>query len=64
MARDSFNETENVVSSTECTGILPALPQEGLEAGESAAQLYAIHAPRRGDEHKCAKKEKKRRSRA
>lgn len=64
MSRDSFNETENVISSTECTGILPALPQDEQEAGESAARLYGIHAPRRGDEHKCAKKGKKRRSQA
>ncbi len=41
-----FDETEDVISATECTGILPALPMDDApEAQERAARMYAIHAP-------------------
>lgn len=47
--KDPFDETEDVVSATECTGILPALPMDDApEAQRSAAEMYAIHAPRKG----------------
>ena len=35
-------KAEDVVSATECTGLIPALPQNGAEADE-AASLYAVH---------------------
>ena len=56
--RDPFDTTEDVASATECTGILPALPMDDApDAQQSAAELYAIHAPRKT-------KEKRKRSRA
>ena len=43
-----FDEGEDVISATECTGILPALPMDDApDAQQSAAELYAIHAPKR-----------------
>ena len=45
--RNPFDGAEDVISATECTGILPALPMDDApEAQESAAELYAIHAPK------------------
>lgn len=60
MKNNLFNEVENVISSTECTGLMPALPVDDPEANESAARLYAIHAPQRRKDKKCAKKAPKR----
>ena len=46
MEKNPFDETEVVTSATECTGILPALPMDDApDAQQSAAELYAIHAP-------------------
>ena len=46
--KNPFDETEVVTSATECTGILPALStDDALEAQRNAAELYAIHAPRK-----------------
>lgn len=36
------NEETQVVSATECTGLMPALPQNESE-DEHSAELYAIH---------------------
>ena len=45
--RYPFDETEDVTSATECTGILPALPMDDApDAQRAAAELYAIHAPK------------------
>lgn len=60
MGNNSFNEVENVISSTECTGLMPALPVDDPEGNESAARLYAIHAPQRREKKKCERKAPKR----
>lgn len=62
MREDSLNETENVISATECTGLLPALPLNDPEADENTARLYAIHGPKRRNGKRCEGKGKKRRS--
>lgn len=36
------NEEMQVASVTECTGLMPALPQDESE-DENSAELYAIH---------------------
>ena len=71
MDRDSFHETEDVASATECTGLFPALPLNDPEADADVARLYAVHAPKtrngirnegRPDRKKtCEKEEQKRR---
>ena len=43
-----FDETFNVVSSTECTGLMPSLPQEESQA-ESYRKLYSVLPPERSD---------------
>lgn len=43
---DPFNHAENVASMTECTGLMPTLPED-LEQDENYAQLYAIHGANR-----------------
>ena len=54
--RDPFDEAEDVISATECTGILPALPMDDApDAQRAAAEMYAIHAP------KQSRKKRKRR---
>ena len=41
--QESFEKTEDVVSATECTGLMPALPKD--EAQDiNYAQLYGIHS--------------------
>ena len=40
----SIHATENVQSATECTGLMPAMPQEDIDA-EHLSELYAIHFP-------------------
>lgn len=62
MREDSFDENEIVISNTECTGLLPALPVNDPEADENTARLYAIHAPKRRDGKRCEGRGKKRRS--
>ena len=47
MDKDSFNEVEDVVSVTECTGHEPALPLNDPDADDNMARLYAIHAPKK-----------------
>ena len=44
--KNPFNETEQVASMTECTGLMPALPQNQSQDVSSAA-LYAIHSAKR-----------------
>lgn len=39
-------ETEQVASATECTGLIPALPQSDDE-GKHCAALYAVHRPKK-----------------
>ena len=40
--RDPFYELSRVASATECTGLMPSLPQNEDE-DESYASLYATH---------------------
>lgn len=40
--QDPFYEQEKVVSATECTGLMPSLPQSEDE-DENFASLYATH---------------------
>ena len=48
MEKNPFDESEVVISATECTGILPTLPMDDApDAQQSAAELYAIHAPKK-----------------
>ena len=51
--RDPFYDVENLVSATECTGLMPTLAQDE-EQDEHYAALYAIH-----DAEQKKKKEKK-----
>lgn len=44
--KNPFQETEQVASLTECTGLMPALPQNEQQDVNSAA-LYAIHSAKR-----------------
>lgn len=44
--KNPFNETEQVASLTECTGLIPALPQDEQQNVNSAA-LFAIHSAKR-----------------
>lgn len=42
----SFEAHENVACASECTGLMPAMPNdEDVEALEDEARMYAIHAP-------------------
>lgn len=40
--RDPFSGAETVASTTECTGLMPALPGDE-ESNAASAALYAIH---------------------
>lgn len=62
MHEDSFYETENVASATECTGLVPALPLNDPEADANMTRLYAVHAPKKRNGVRCEGKGKKRRS--
>jgi len=62
MHHDAFDETENVASATECTGLVPALPMNDPQADEEMARLYAIHEPKKRNGVRCEGKAKKRRS--
>lgn len=44
--KNPFQEMEQVASLTECTGLMPALPQNEQQDVNSAA-LYAIHSAKR-----------------
>ena len=53
--KGAANGSENVASATECTGLMPALPED--EAGDEAeAALYGVH-PAKGvrDSSRAAK---------
>ena len=43
--RRDIEETERVASATECTGLVPALTEDGDEANERA--LYDVHRAKR-----------------
>ena len=65
---ESFFAHENVSSATECTGLIPALPDDedmGDEGLEDESKLYAIHAPARKRDRKdgagCEGRERERR---
>lgn len=40
----SFYSIENVQSATECTGVMPAMP-ETMEGQENLSEMMAIHCP-------------------
>ena len=42
-AERALSEAENIASATECTGLMPALPEDEAQADAEAA-LYDIHA--------------------
>lgn len=42
--REPMYDIENIASTTECTGFIPAPVQDAQEA-ETYAELYAIHRP-------------------
>ena len=48
MAEDPFYNPEQVVSATECTGLIPAAAEE--EQAEEYAELYAIHSPEKKED--------------
>ena len=43
------HETEDVISATECTGLVPALPLNDPAADEDLADLYAVLPPKKRD---------------
>lgn len=43
---NTFKETEDIVSATECTGLMPALP-DTMEEDKNLTALYGIHCARR-----------------
>jgi len=43
------HETEDVISATECTGLVPALPLNDPAADEDLAALYAVLPPKKRD---------------
>lgn len=48
----SFDEREVVSSATECTGLMPAVDADDIDAAENEARLYAVHAPKERTEGK------------
>ena len=50
-AREPFERAEDVASFTECTGLIPALPQDDAQAANAAA-LYAIHKAKKAKKPK------------
>ena len=42
-AQGSAEETQTVASATECTGLMPALPENEAQ-DEAEASLYGVHA--------------------
>ena len=46
IADEAFHAERDVQSATECTGLMPALPQNQSQDVNSAA-LYAIHSAKR-----------------
>ena len=41
--KNTFEEHENVVSATECTGLMAMMPRDAAE-DENQAELYSIHS--------------------
>jgi len=46
---DTANEGHVVASATECTGLMPALPDSGAQDATEAA-LYGIHAAKNAEQ--------------
>ena len=44
--QDTFGEGETIASSTECTGLMPALPQN-MEEDRDMAEMYRIHSAKK-----------------
>ena len=47
MPKLPLDETENVISATECTGLVPAMPLDDPQADRNLASLYAVHPPKK-----------------
>ena len=45
-SHDTFGEGVNIASSTECTGLMPALP-ESMEEDRDMAEMYRIHSAKK-----------------
>ena len=54
-ADSALVEPEPVASATECTGLMPALPENDAQ-DENEASLYGIHSARGARGEKCAGK--------
>lgn len=54
-ADDTFGVTADVASATECTGLMPALPQ-GDAADANSAALCGIHGAKRARKKRDRKK--------
>jgi hypothetical protein len=53
-SREPFFESEDIASATECTGLMPSLPQD-QQQNINEAELYGVHKAK-----KPSKKSKKR----
>ena len=42
-----FDHTQDVASATECTGLVPALPHDDLQADKNLTDLYAVLPPKK-----------------
>lgn len=51
----TFEETEEVASATECTGLMPVLPMD-QEQDANYASLYGIHRSRKNHKKKTIHK--------
>ncbi|MDO5483639.1 MAG: hypothetical protein Q4F27_01900, partial [Desulfovibrionaceae bacterium] len=49
---DLNDEHAFVASATECTGLVPGMGQDRVQAVEET-RLYAVHPPEIGKENKC-----------
>lgn len=49
VSKTTIQETEDVISATECTGLVPALPLNDPAADDEIAKLYAVLPPKKRD---------------
>lgn len=52
MNETPLNHSEDVVSATECTGLVPALPHDDVQADKNLADLFAVLPPKKRNSHK------------
>ena len=55
MSNIPLDETENVISATECTGLVPAMPLDDPTAERNLASLYAVHPPKKRKHKKTSR---------